>query len=337
MSYCSNCGKENTSESLFCIGCGSVLIKPEYFNLKAYHDFNQLLTEENKKALEEMSFSIPAYQTILRNIENQAKSSYEDLLEDIPQDKRQSMDILSKIALITLAFTKISYKSRGAELGSYSFNLINIDDRLDKANQISALIHELTHHIVAEIYEQALMYILEAKKTDVLEAFVWFALVCRPTAALMDEYCAHTVQGRFIPHGYQNYGSFNHLLGEHFDPKKKEDRNAVHSQLVIGNSLAEDIIRILESFITPQLREEIKEQFKKDFNYPPSYDQILLETEETLPYQVKVSIINIELDLSFEIAMENLKDGRLNELLNDFKKSFFLTNQTFRRDADGFI
>lgn len=62
----------------------------------------------------------------------------------MPEQKRQPMDILSKIALKTLVFTKINYKSRGAELGSYSFNLINIGNRLNKANQISELIHEIT-------------------------------------------------------------------------------------------------------------------------------------------------------------------------------------------------
>lgn len=337
MVYCSDCGKENGSTSTYCINCGTTLIKEEYFNLKKNHDFKQLLSPENKDIMGEMSLSVGAYNMILTNIANQGKNNYETLLKETPRDKLDSMDILSKIALITLAFTKISYKSRGAELGSYSFNLINVDDRLDKANQISTLIHELTHHIVAEIFEQILMYLLEVRKSDTLEAFAWFALVSTPPAMLMDEYCAHTVEGRFIPHGYQNYGSFNRLLRECFNPDKEEDRKVVQSHLVLGNSIAEDIIKLLEDFITPELREEIKKQYKKDFNYPPKYDQILLETKDTLPYQLKVSLINIMLNISFEIALDNLDDGRFNEMLNEYKKNFTLTNEIFRGDNGGFI
>ena len=324
MVYCSQCGTENTEINSFCNKCGSTLIKPEYFNIQTFYNFDQLFTNENKKVLDELSFSVNAYNIIIENIRDEGKANYEKLLNDIPYEKQQSMDILSKIKLITQAFAKISYKSRGAELGSYSFNLINIDDRLDKANQISTLIHELTHHLVAEIFEQAVMYLLEVKKSEVLEAFIWLVLLGTPTAVLMDEYCAHTVEGRFVPHGYQNFGSFNNILNQSFNPEKEEDRQMVQSHIVLGNSIAEDIIGLLEGFITPQLREEIKTQYKKDFNFPPKYDQIVCETKETLPYQVKVSIINIMLVSAFETAQEvDVVDA-----LNEFKKNFTIVNKT---------
>ncbi len=323
MVYCSQCGSENTEINSFCNKCGSTLIKPEYFNIQTFYNFDQLFTNENKKVLDELSFSVNAYNTIIENIRDEGKANYEKLLNDIPYEKQQSMDILSKIKLITQAFAKISYKSRGAELGSYSFNLINIDDRLDKANQISTLIHELTHHLIAEIFEQAVMYLLEVKKSEVLEAFVWLVLLGSPTAVLMDEYCAHTVEGRFVPHGYQNFGSFNNVLSQSFNHEKEEDRKMVQTQLVFGNSLAEDIIKLLEGFITPQLREEIKAQYKKDFNFPPQYDQIVCETKETLPHQVKASLINIMLVSSFETAQE----VDVEEILDDFKKKFTIVNK----------
>lgn len=327
MVYCSQCGTKSTETNIFCENCGSALIKSEYFNIKSCTSFNQLFTNENKKILEELSFSINAYNTIIENIKEQAKEHYEELLADIPQYQQESMDILSKIGLITLAFTKINYKSRGAELGSYSFNLINIDDRLDNANQISTLIHELTHHLVAEIFEQTLMYMLEVKKSDPLESFVLFALAS-PANVLMNEYCAHTVEGRFVPHGYQNFGSFNNILNQVFDPEKEEDQKTVKSQLVLGNSIAEDIIELLEYFISSKLREEIKKQYKHDFTYPPQYDQILLETKETLPPQVKVSLINLILNIGFEAAMENCNDKEFVEMLNVFNKNFYTINKT---------
>ena len=87
--------------------------------------------------------------------------------------------------------------------------------------------------------------------------------------------------------------------------------------------MAADIIELLEGFITPQLREEIKAQYKKDFNFPPKYDQIVCETKDTLPYQVKASLINIMLVSSFETAQE----VDVNEILNDFKKNFTIVNK----------
>ena len=323
MIYCSQCGNENREINTYCNKCGSTLIKPEYFNIQTYSDFSQLFTNENKKILNELSFSVNAYNTIIENIKEEGRANYNKLLEDIQYAEQQRMDILSKIKLIKSTIAKITYKSRGAELGSYSFNLIHIDDRLDKANQISTLIHELTHHLVAEIFEQAAMYLLEVKKSEVIEAFVWLVLLGSPTAVLMDEYCAHTVEGRFVPHGYQNFGSFNNVLNQSFDPEKEEDRKIVQTQLVFGNSLAADIIELLEGFITPQLREEIKAQYKKDFNFPPKYDQIVCETKDTLPYQVKASLINIMLVSSFETAQE----VDVNEILNDFKKNFTIVNK----------
>ena len=102
----------------------------------------------------------------------------------------------------------------------------------------------------------------------------------------------------------------------------------MQSQLVLGNSIAEDIIELLEYFIPSKLREEIKQQYKQDFSYPPQYDQILLETKETLPPQVKVSLINLILNIGFEVAMENFNDKEFVEMLNVFNKNFYTINKT---------
>ena len=185
MVYCSECGSKNEEDNTFCNTCGSALIKPQYFNIRTYDDFNLLLSPQNQKIVKEFSLSVDAYNMIIENIKELGMYNYKEQLSNYTDSQINNMDILSKIALITISFSKINYKSRGAELGSYSFNLINIDDRLDKANQIGTLIHELTHHLVSEIFEQALMYLLEVKKSDALEAFVWFALISSPSSVLM--------------------------------------------------------------------------------------------------------------------------------------------------------
>lgn len=317
MVYCSECGIENDSKETFCKKCGNALIKEEYFKIKTYDEFDKFITKENKEELAKKSFTVDAYYAVLTNILNQGSYRLNQILSSMPSEKRESLSIIDKISFITLAFTDINYKFRGAELGSYAFNLINIDERLNTAEQIGTLIHELTHHLVSEIFEQALMFIFETEKTEVIEAFAWFAL-SSPAAVLMNEYCAHSVEGRFVPHGYQNFGSFNNILNSNFNPKSEEDRRLVHSQMVLGNSLAEDILRILDFFITPEMREEIKQQYNKDFNYPPKYDQIGWETKEVLPEPVKVYVINILLDAAFLPDADN--DYR--EILENFKKNF---------------
>ena len=324
MVYCSECGTKNNKTDKVCQKCGYILIKPEYFGFPEYTDFNQLFTSKNKKMLNENSFSVSAYNTIIQNIYNEARFNYDEILDDIPPEDYQNMDILSRVALITMAFAKINHKSRGAELGKYSYNLIRVDDRLDNVHQATTLIHELTHHLVAEIFEQTLMYLLDVKKSDVIEAYVWFALGGDLSVVLMNEYCAHIVEGRFVPHGYQNFGSFINIL-QNFDTNNKDVLGFIHSRQVFGGSLATDILRILEGFITPDMREEILAQYRHESNSPPPYDQLnMFEIDEELPNELKVFLINSLLSLAFEPAQE----ANLNGFLNEYKENFNMVNKS---------
>lgn len=311
MVFCSKCGAENNDSNEKCEKCGEFLFKNDYINIKKYENFEDIFTNENLKSLDNLT--LDGYNTIIKNISDMGHYHLEKYYETID---RKNLTILDKIKAITLAYSEINYKSRGAELGSYSFNSINVDDRLDEANQISTLIHELSHHLFSEIFEQILMYLWECEKSDAIEALAWFTLIGSPLMKLTNEYCAHTCQGRFIPHGYQNYGSFNAILMEEFDPEK--DQDAVGFSLIFGNSIAHDVLNILEDFIDYRLRDEIKEQFKRDFRYPPRYDQILLETNERLPDEIKIENMQSVLKGGFEAA----KDKKMKEILDAFKENF---------------
>lgn len=233
----------------------------------------------------------------------------------------RNLTILDKIKALTLAYCEINYKSSGAELGSYSFNSIDVDDRLDKSNQISTLIHELSHHLFSEIFEQILMYLWKCEKSDAIESFAWFTIIGSPLVQLTNEYCAHTCEGRFVPHGYQNYGSFNNILMNEFDPKK--DQDSIGLGLIFGNTIAHDILMILEDFIDYNLREDIKQQFKNDFTYPPGYDQILLETKDYLPDEAKIENIMFILKSGYNAA----KDKKMQDILDTFKDKFSNINE----------
>ncbi len=311
MVFCSKCGCENTDSEDKCKICGEFLVKEEYFSSKTYENFEDIFTDNNLKALDKLT--IDGYNTVIKNIEDMGHDHLEKYYQNI---NRRNLTILDKIKALTLCYCEINYKSSGAELGSYSFNSINIDDRLDEANQISTLIHELSHHLFSEIFEQVLMYLWGCEKSDAIEALAWFTLIGSPLTQLTNEYCAHTCEGRFVPHGYQNYGSFNNILINEFDAEK--DQDAIGLGLIFGNTIAQDILTILENFIDYDLRDEIKQQFKRDFRYPPKYDQILLESKEYLPDEIKIENMKFILKGGYEAA----KNKEMKEILDTFKDNF---------------
>ena len=311
MVFCSKCGWKNSDENEKCEKCGEFLFKKEYLNIKKFENFENIFTSDNLKAIDHLT--VDGYNTVIKNIADMGHHHLEKYYQT--SDKR-NLTILDKIKALTQAYCEINYKSSGAELGSYSFNSIHVDDRLDRANQISTLIHELSHHLFSEIFEQILMYLWKCEKSDAIEALAWFTLIGNPLMQLTNEYCAHTCEGRFIPHGYQNYGSFNNIINHEFDPEK--DKEAIGISLVLGNTIARDILKILEDFIDWDLRDEIQEQFKKDFKYPPRYDQILLETKDVLPDIIKIENLCFVLKNGFEVA----KNKEMEEILNTFKESF---------------
>lgn len=262
--------------------------KDGFTTVSDLNEFENIFTKKRIDLLKDNPLTVGEYENILSKIKNAGIKNFREIVSEHDINLSE-ISIFKKVSLLALAFTDVEYKNKGAELGSYAFNVIRVDDRLDESQQISTLIHELTHHILNEIFTQSLMYIWNSDKTHAIEAISIYCLSNTKSYKLMNEYCAHTVQGRFLPFGYQNYGSFNMLLKK-FDSKKDKDR--IKYYLRLANSFAEDIIPILEEFISKSWRAEIKEQFKKDFTNPPNYDGILLETKKTVSVEKRVKNIN---------------------------------------------
>lgn len=280
------------------------------------NDFKDIFTPENHQILENNHLTPIQYRSIL----NKIKSTSDELLNKTINENNidfNSLSILEKVLLFTKSFVEVDYKAGGADLGNYAFNRIHLDDRLNTANQITTLIHELSHHLLAEIFEQSAMILLNTDKTDAIESYVGFCLMCSNPSILLNEYCAHTVQGRFTPHGYQDYGSFERIL-ERFDLNR--DRQIVTMCMMVGNTFCQDLLAIIEPFIDYNLREEIKQQFKKDFNYPPDYRGISLEIKDTIDLNNLVEFINFILLNGFNEALRNP------EMLFDYRKQFELHN-----------
>ena len=316
MVYCSVCGTKSKSQGILCEKCGSLLKNEKYYNLNKLENFNEIATDSNLKILNDNPLSPLEYEILLKNITEMGKEYLKNYDYEF-----STTNVLGKIKLITKSYADVVYKSKGAEQGSYSYNQIKIDDRLNDSDIISTLIHELTHHLFNEIFEQMLMYVWEVKKTDAIEAFVSFTIGTNPVYLLMNEYCAHTVEGRFIPHGYQRYGSFNSILNEEFD--LENDHEVISFALMMGNSLASDIINILENFITDDIRSEIKQEYLRSSSLRPDYEEMILESDETLPVEEKLKHMHVI--LMSGIALSG--DENCEEIFSIFKEGYNIHNK----------
>ena len=301
--YCTHCGNKLITEHI-CPFCGA--INPDIadhcvkcnkqINPITIDDFDTLFSEYNQYLLETAHFSDEEYNKILANIFARAK--YSNFYGNTPKER---------ILNLASIFTECKPKSRGYERG-YIFldNCIYYDDRLDDSVQIATIIHELAHYLLFSIIEDLLCKIFKVNTSTTLQSFVWYFLTF-PTFKIMNEYCAHTVEGRFIPYGYQNYGSFNVLIGE-----MGYDKDSVDDMVVFGNTFANEIIVYLEKYISSDLREDIKLQYKKDLKNP-SNDSITIETSNCFPLGVKNEIL---LKSLFDILKTGSREDAREELEN---------------------
>lgn len=307
---------ENEEHSTFKSDRADLNMKEGLSTITDLNKFENIFAERRIKLLFENHLTVDEYKKILLKIKDVGRNNFKQIIKENNIDLNE-ITVFKRITLLTLAYTDIEYKTKGMELGTYAYNIIKIDDRLTEAEQISTIIHELTHHILSEIFTQSLMYIWNSDKTDAIEAVSYYCLLNNKLYQLMNEYCAHTVQGRFLPFGYQSYGSFNILLNK-FDKKEKK---RIKYYVKLGNSYAEDITLILEEFIPKKWRDEIKQQFKKDFNSKPNYDGILLETKKVLSVEDRVININKILSKGIFAIIRNDDINLVRKLKKEYEKS----------------
>lgn len=294
---CPYCGESNLDYATHCIKC------QKQINPIVINDFDTLLSDYNHDLLLNAKISDEDYGRLLSNLF--ARANFVEVNGKTTKEK-----ILSLASI----FTECKTKARGYERG-YIFlgNCIYYDDRLDDSVQISTIIHELAHYFLFSIIESMLCKLFNVNPSSTLQSFVWYFLTL-PEFKIMNEYCAHTVEGRFIPYGFQNYGSFNVLV-----ETTQIDQESLDTMIIFGNSFANEIIVYLEKFIDEKLRQEIKIQYRKDLN-SPSYESIFKETNDCLPLNLKNSmLLNILYDIFKEATKENVR-----EELEDIKEGIEL-------------
>ena len=238
---------------------------------------NELLTDENVEKIIRCDISSDEYRNILLDITQNAQLNLLNTVKNYNLNINE-LDTKDKVLLFSKSFTETDFKSVGRLLGSYSFGQIRIDDRLSDPMIITSIIHELAHFILEKILKEVLMKILRTNDTPLLSSYVKILLEDNDLNYLLDEFCAHTVEGRFALYGFQDYSSFNYKLNEISDRYQKDE---IDYALLVANSFAYDIKDILEKFIDDDLREDIKKEFLR-LSSQPNYDPLDLEIESRL-------------------------------------------------------
>ena len=291
---CPFCGSVNEDYVDFCVKCNKQI------NPISIDDFDILFSEFNENLLLNAKITDEEYNNLLNNIF--LRANYIEI---------QGNTIKDKILNLASIFTQCKPKARGYERG-FLFLGDNIfyDDRLDDSVQIATIIHELAHYLLFNIIESLLCDIFNVETSKTLKSFIWYFLMI-PEFKIVNEYCAHTVEGRFIPYGYQNYGSFNLLV-----KNAPFDEDSINTMIMFGNSFANEIIVYLEEYICDDLRQEIKIQYKLDSG-SKSYDSILLETDDyfslndknRMLIKILYDIFKEASNISVREELESIMDG----------------------------
>lgn len=284
----------------------------EFGPLNEYNNIYRIISSKNLKLFKEKKFNSKIYYSMLDNI-------MKDAIKNVKIDS--NLRIYNKLLNLASFFAEINYKSEGEEDGLYSCNVIQIDNRRRTIQQITTIIHELTHHLLSEILELSLMYLFDSVKTDAIESFAWYALNFKDENRLMNEYCAHCVENYFMPVNYENFASFNRVL-ENFDLNNPKDLEKINHATTLGNTFSQDIIYMLNKFIDDNLKKEIKKQYVLDGFLLYTFEGTKFKTNSFFDDETKFNLIN---SLFSETIIHVKTHFGILELLN-YKKEFNKVN-----------
>ncbi|WP_407424514.1 hypothetical protein [Methanobrevibacter sp.] len=280
--YCPKCGRKFWNDENFCPDClvtlkgitdsidiKSIQVDPHLEYVKS-HSQENILTDENLLLINRFDFTIDDFNRVMFSIKAQAFRNLDSMIKNYDLDL-DDLDVLDKVILFAKSFVHVEYKSYGGQLGYFEFNKIYVDDRQRNSLQITTLVHELTHFLVKEILTRIVCEILDCTKNEQVESIITYILSNSVFNNLIDEYAAHSVEGRFTIFGYQDYSSFLAL-------QDKLDEGHVEIAKTIGNTFSIYIKELMEGFLDWDLRKEIKDQFLADTIERPNYSQLQFES-----------------------------------------------------------
>lgn len=265
---------------------------------KIINNLQELLTEENLQNIKNHEFSIEEYKTILKNIDRHGR-------KNLNLDK--NMTALEQITEITVQHTIIYESKDNLNSGYYVYNKLYLNRNLPKSQQIATLIHELSHHIYAEIFEGWLLTLFKVKKKSIIESFVMFMLNNSIENRAANEYISYIVEGRFTPKKYQNYISFIQLIME-LNINVKESKE----YFIFGHEVSHDIDNLLKPVIDENLRKLIEEQFEEDDITPSNQELKFDYRDERFSEEEKIDIMKEMIYFIFDYFVNG--SGEIEEL-----------------------
>lgn len=325
--YCPQCHRKYDEWENFCLDCAVKLKRisdmvnvrdikthPRFiFNgSNSFREFEDIFTPENIETVNAYRLKVKDYKGIVNDIKKAAFLEFDGLVKsnDLVLDY---LDITDKVLLFSKSFVEVDYKSFGQELGTFSFDRIEIDDRQTSSLQITTLIHELSHFLLKEMLSVVLCMILDCEKNSLIDAISTFILTYSPINRLIDEYSAHSAEGRFTVYGYQDYSSFIQIQKSLEGEIPAEEINIA---MAIGNTFSIYIKGILEAYIDDDLRREIKDLFLMQNREAPNYEMLALENCNSLKNRGFMQAIALILSEGFEVASLNV------EKLKEYEKNF---------------
>ncbi|WP_298500941.1 zinc ribbon domain-containing protein [uncultured Methanobrevibacter sp.] len=311
---CPSCGEKYPESEMFCMKCGVKLTDIEDVNIyelevshvfdvageNVYESFEEIFSENNIKAVRKFNLRVAHFKKIIDEIRMAAIANVDKAIKENDINLKE-LSVLEKILLFSKSFVDIEYKSQGSELGYYEFNRIYVDDRQLDALQITTLLHELTHFLIKEIVCRILCLLLDCAKTAQIESVATYILSYSQINQLIDEYAAHTVEGRFTLMGYQDYSSFLNIQNSIDAPDEE-----IEMIKAIGNTLADHIKKIIEAYVDRDMLEEIKRQFKSDIMERPDYSNLEHENCMLLNGRGLIQALRLVMADGFEIACDNI-------------------------------
>ena len=313
--FCPQCHRKYGEEENFCFDClvklkqirhvnvKDIEINPEFAVKKTneFNSFKDIFTQDNLDRMEKFKFRVMDFKQIIKAIKMTVLKRLDETIKD-NDILLEELTITEKVLLFAKCFVNVGYKSYGAELGYFEFNRICIDDRQLSSLQITTIFHELSHFLLKEIIAQAICEVLDCSKTPEIESIAIFILSYDPVNRLIDEYAAHTVEGRFTLFGYQDYSSYLNI-------EKTIDLPADEIEMIktIGNSFSVYIKEILESFIDDDMLEDIKEKFRREILDRPNYEYLALENCRLLNNRGLIGAIKMVVCDGFLVSMDNIE------------------------------
>lgn len=300
---CNNCGHENQINTNRCSQCDEELRNYNYFK-NNFQDFYKLFSSNNRELLEKIPLTDTAYDSILNSIIDIGMENY----QPVPEDPD-----IQHLIQIAKPYARIQYdnlKQHPDYFSFYSFNQIFIN-RITPHDLIpGAIIHELAHHIFNEIIKQSIMHLLNLEKNLYIESFAWYLTLQNEYLKIANEFVSHRVQEYFVPEHFTGYTSLLELLEEN----TTLDDDKIETALSVGLSVSDDVIFVLEKYVSPTLtvNSESSQYHNLDYNIHVMDIQSKLDAMYTIIFN------------TFDFVYNHKRD--MQPVLNDLNESYIKYN-----------